>query len=114
MSAEGLNPVTRFAEIPAVRLGTITVREVRGNEMMSFAIVAINGTNARVINHGSNSIYHVASGSGYFQVGDQVFRVKAGDTVTIPAGTPYQDAGRMVLHVICTPPFDQDQLEVIE
>jgi mannose-6-phosphate isomerase-like protein (cupin superfamily) len=113
MSAEGLNPVTRFAELPDLNLGPIIVREVFENDAMSFAIVAVKGTNVRTINHGSNTVYHVASGDGFFRIGDQVLRVIAGDTVTIPAGTPYQDAGTMVLHVICTPPFDRNMVEVL-
>ncbi len=109
----------RFAVIkahsrPELLLGPMAVTELLHEECtdVSIALITIDGSNPRKINHSSDSIYFVVSGKGEF-VFDEPLSVSTGDLIRIRRGTPYSDSGKMTLLAINSPRFDREQEELI-
>ena len=65
---------------------------VHGNRNLSLAeaIVPVGFTTLLHKHLRSEEIYHVLEGNGIVVVGEKSFKVKAGDTISIPPGTPHQ------------------------
>lgn len=69
--------------------------------------------------HRTEEIYHILSGGGTMRLGDERFRVAAGDTVCIPPGTPHgidnDDRARpLVLLCACSPAYSHADTELLE
>ena len=80
----------------------------------SVAFVTLCGLGKRVINRKSDLTYEVLEGIGIFNVGDSCIRVvQAGEKITIPAGTQYQDEGTLMMMVTSTPPFNEEGVIVL-
>lgn len=63
--------------------------------------------------------YSIRQGEGLMEVGDDPpFRVSAGDTVVIPAGTPQRitnaGSGDLLLQCVCIPRFTPQSYEPLE
>ncbi len=65
----------------------------------------------------SEELYHIVSGSGQMQLGDEHFAVAAGDTVCIPPGTAHRihNSGDTPLKLLCccSPAYAHDDTEVL-
>lgn len=87
------------------------------NAIQSEAKILINGLNHCIVN-GVNANYYVEKGQVTFWLGlgnnERKIILKAGQSVYIPQGTPYQDMGfnsTMLNH--CQPPYDPNKVEVL-
>ena len=84
------------------------------DECMSIAMVTLNGVNDRIVNSISDMTYEIIAGAGKFTVGDCcVVTVQVGDKISIPAGTQYHDEGKLMMLASATPPFNNDDVEVL-
>ena len=70
----------------------------------------------RHIHQRSHELYHITRGTGRMYLGDEVFEVIEGDTVSIEPGTPHciENTGDSILKVLCCccPPYDHDDTDV--
>lgn len=66
----------------------------------------------------TEEIYHFTQGRGTMTLGDQTFRVAAGDTVVIEPGLAHRvrndGADALVLLCACTPPYSDEDTELLE
>jgi mannose-6-phosphate isomerase-like protein (cupin superfamily) len=104
-------PRSRYAEVPAwvTRDGSL-IRElmhprVHGNRQQSLAEATV-APGQRTLLHlhpSTEEIYHVTSGSGEMDLGDERFAVGPGDTICIPPGTPHRvrNTGAQDLRILC-------------
>ncbi len=62
-------------------------------------------------------LYHVTAGAGLMTLGDETFDVCAGDTVSIPPGTPHRirntSAAPLRILCACTPAYSHDDTELL-
>jgi len=92
---------------------------VHGNNKLSLAeaIVPVGFTTFLHKHHRSEEIYHILEGEGLMSVGEKKFKVKAGDTVCIPPGTPHQiqNIGEKPLRFLCccSPPYSHEDTELL-
>jgi len=68
--------------------------------------------------HGkSHELYHITQGMGRMHLGDAVFEITEGDTVSIEPGTPHciENTGGQHLMVLCCccPPYDHEDTDVL-
>ncbi|OPY30790.1 MAG: DNA-binding transcriptional repressor PuuR [Methanocella sp. PtaU1.Bin125] len=65
----------------------------------------------------SQEIYYVLEGAGTMRLGGRSFRVKTGDAILIPPGTPHNikaDDGACVrILCICSPAYTHDDTELL-
>jgi len=80
----------------------------------SVARIGLRGINAAIINHTSDTTYEVEYGTGHMNVGGMNHSLQEGVTVTVPAGTPYQDEGHLVMRATSYPPFESSAVERLE
>jgi mannose-6-phosphate isomerase-like protein (cupin superfamily) len=73
---------------------------------MSCAYITVTGTHGKIKNVKSNRVYFVIDGKGEFTVNDEKVKVRTGDVVVIPKGTPYDYSGHMKLLLVDSPAFD--------
>jgi hypothetical protein len=83
------------------------------------AYIALHGANNKVRNEGCLNEYQLVSGKVSFVIdGDfstPIVLSKPGVLFRVPAGTVYQDFGEnAVMLCTSTPPFDPDQVTVVE
>ena len=92
---------------------------VHGNRNQSFAEATIEpGAKTRLHRHRSTEeIYHVSAGEGVLKVGEERFKVAAGDTVCIPPGTPHcvENTGTVPLRILCAcaPAYSHGDTELL-
>lgn len=92
---------------------------VHGSGGMSLAEAVVPpGVETRHHRHGrSAEIYHITAGSGIMTLGEESFKVKAGDTVFIPPGAAHRirNRGRRSLKILCccTPPYSHDDTDLL-
>jgi mannose-6-phosphate isomerase-like protein (cupin superfamily) len=102
-----------------------TIRELmhpalHGNRRQSLAeaIIPPGQTTHRHIHHHTEELYHITSGCGTMRLGPQTLEVAAGDTVSIPPGTPHQitNSGTRPLKLLCccSPPYTHEDTELIK
>ncbi len=65
----------------------------------------------------TEEIYHFTRGYGIMTTGSESFKVRAKDTILIPAGTPHQventGAEDMYILCICMPPYSHEDTELL-
>ncbi len=85
---------------------------------VSVAKIELDGTNSKVKNTKVFATYSIVAGTGYFLVWNgqdcELKEVEAGDIMRIPAGTPYQDMGKMTMICINYPAFNPEQVEFLD
>lgn len=95
----------------------LTVEDLKKSPMSSLARVALEGTNNIIVNHASDMMYYVESGSGVMMVGNRLHYISRGDSVTIPKDVPYQDQSDgdepLVMLAYASPQFDPNSIESI-
>lgn len=81
------------------------------DKLQTVAFVALEGVNRSETVKNAEMRYEIVSGIGQFCIDDILVDVEAGDVVTIPPGTPYQDRSAEGMMMLCTttPPFDSSQ-----
>lgn len=95
----------------------LTVEDLQKSPMSSLARVALTGTNSIIVNHGSDMMYYVESGSGVMMAGNRLHYLSRGESVNIPKGMPYQDQSDgdepLVMLAYASPQFDPSKVEII-
>lgn len=81
------------------------------DKLQTVAFVALEGVNRSETVKNAEMRYEIVSGVGQFCVGDLLIDVGAGDIISIPPGTTYQDRSKDGMVMLCTttPPFDPEQ-----
>ena len=80
----------------------------------SFVLVDTEqGHETTIIEHKSDFIYYILEGSGYFFINNTKEECSQGDLVVIPAGVKFMYEGKFKLLLSCTPPWTEDQEEII-
>ncbi len=80
----------------------------------SFVLVETEqGHETTIIEHKSDFIYYILEGSGYFLINDTKEECSQGDLVVIPAGTKFTYKGKFKMLLSCTPPWTEEQEEMI-
>ncbi len=111
--------------LPYVTLDGSLIRELmhprtHSNQAQSLAeaTVAIGATTRLHRHTKTEELYHFTNGEGLMTLGDEVFAVKAGDTVCIHPGTAHrvQNTGDRPLKILCccTPPYADDDTELLD
>ncbi len=66
----------------------------------------------------SEKIYHITEGEGVVKRGNELVKVHKGDTIFISAGVPHSaentGCGEMKLLCILSPPFNQEDVVLVE
>lgn len=88
------------------------------NQSLAEAIVPAGQRTIRHRHRLSEELYHFTAGSGVMELGEDRFRVQAGDTVHIAPGTPHAllNTGDGELRLLCcsAPPYADDDTELLE
>ncbi len=56
----------------------------------------------------STHIYYILSGNGKFKINGNIYDVRIGDFVEIPANTEFVYSGKMKMILIMNPPFNEN------
>lgn len=87
------------------------------HQSLAEAIIPAGVTTSLHCHTTSEEIYHITSGHGTMQLGEERFPVESGDSVCIPPGTPHQisNTGTDELHILCacSPPYSHDDTELL-
>jgi mannose-6-phosphate isomerase-like protein (cupin superfamily) len=105
------NFVAMALELDAPVLRVQTLQE---DELSTRALIKLRGRNRTTINHGSTTTYHVLSGEGTMTVDDVMHELKPGVTIEVPPHVPYFDEGNVDMVAVSVPPFNMDDVEVVE
>lgn len=93
---------------------------VHGNRKQSFAeAIVAPGCTTRLHRHRvTEEIYHIAAGEGSMRLRDEVFTVRAGDTICIAPGVPHniENTGAEPLRILCacSPAYSHEDTELVE
>ncbi len=94
------------------------LRDGNRNLSLAEAIVAVGTETILHVHHTSEEIYHIIQGEGIMLLAGEEFKVKSGDTICIPAGTPHniKNSGHVPLKILCAcaPSYAHDDTELIE
>ena len=87
------------------------------NQSLAEATV-LPGTRTELHRHAiSEELYFILTGSGIMTLGDDCFKVGAGDTVLIPPGTPHriEATGTEALRILCccSPAYAHEDTELL-
>ncbi len=85
------------------------IRRDRHGAGLSMTWIRLKGRHRRLVCYESDRVYYVLTGSAEFRLGEAAAqKAKAGDSVFIPRGTPYDFAGEMDYLVMNGPAFLPD------
>jgi mannose-6-phosphate isomerase-like protein (cupin superfamily) len=91
-----------------------------GNRNQSFAeaLVAPGCTTRPHRHRVTEEIYHITAGEGSMRLGENVFPVRAGDTICIEPGMPHciENTGPGPLKILCacSPPYSHADTELLD
>ncbi len=71
------------------------------------------GHETTIIEHGSDFIYYILNGDGFFEINGEKEKCASGDLVVIPAGNKFTYKGRLKMLLIVTPPWQEGQEETL-
>lgn len=91
----------------------LEVQTLREQQRRSVAWVRLDGVNKAIINHGSETTYHVQTGDVTFIIDGEVAYLQEGESITAPKGRPYQDVGRATMLAVSEPAFDPTKVELV-
>lgn len=83
------------------------------DNIRSKARIGLRGLNAATINHESTTMYEVILGNGLMNIDGTDRPLFEGVRLTVPAGTPYQDEGHLVMLATSEPPFNPASVEML-
>lgn len=92
---------------------------VHGNRNQSFAEATVApGCTTHLHRHRvTEEIYHITEGEGSMRLGEDLFRVRAGDTICIAPGTPHcvENTGAVPLKILCacSPAYSHEDTELL-
>lgn len=92
----------------------LSVFQISEDKARSIARVTLCGINEAVRNTVCDMTYEVICGEGLMVVEDEVYELRPGVTVHVPAGKAYQDMGEVSLLVTSEPPYFPEQTEPAE
>jgi mannose-6-phosphate isomerase-like protein (cupin superfamily) len=79
-----------------------------------FALITTqSGHETTIIEHESNFVYYVLEGSGFFEVDGRKEDCAAGDLVVIPMGKKFTYKGKLIMLLVSTPPWREEQEETL-
>ncbi len=116
---------TGYADIaPFVTKDGSLIRELmhpsqHGLSTMSFAEATVDAGGMTLVHLHSRAeeIYHITQGAGTMRLGATEFAIRAGDTITIPPGTPHNviNTGGEALKILCVchPPYADDDTQLL-
>jgi len=88
------------------------------HQSLAEATVYPKGKTLLHVHKNIEEIYHISQGKGIMTLGEETFKVCAGDSVFIPAGIPHklENTGLVPMKIICCcyPPYSHDDTELIE
>ncbi|MEN8169725.1 MAG: cupin domain-containing protein [Pseudomonadota bacterium] len=87
------------------------------NQSLAEAVLPVGTTTLLHRHHHSEELYYITSGKGLMTLDNEQFAVSAGDTITIPPGTPHsvKNTGNEELKILCccAPPYSHDDTELL-
>ena len=92
---------------------------VHGNAKQSLAEATVQpGCTTRLHRHRTTEeIYYIVQGEGEMVLGDERFRVRAGDTICIPPGAAHciENSGSAALRILCacSPAYDHRDTDLL-
>ncbi|NSW55740.1 MAG: cupin domain-containing protein [Armatimonadetes bacterium] len=107
----GEDPIVRHQdEIPGTPCPCGISRRVltRADRVVAGFHVTDLGDAKRHVHHRTVEIYAILEGEGVMELGSDVYPVKPGHVIYVPAGCPHRAMGRMRAHIVTIPPFDPD------
>jgi mannose-6-phosphate isomerase-like protein (cupin superfamily) len=82
------------------------------NQSLARAVIEPNVTTALHKHLETEELYHITAGTGRMTLGDEVFPIRAGDTILIVPGTPHRIANTgvkpLTLLCACALPYSDD------
>jgi mannose-6-phosphate isomerase-like protein (cupin superfamily) len=108
------NRITPFITKDGASIRELMHPEKHGNSGQSLAeaLVPAGGETLLHKHMKTEEIYHIEKGRGVMTVGEEIFAVKAGDSVYIPPETPHmiKNTGNTVLKILCccVPPYSHE------
>jgi len=86
------------------------VRELHRDRKVSVALVEVRGEGEPHYHSRTEEIYFVVRGEGIVELDGRPVEVKEGDLIVIEPGTVHSVDGEMDLLVVCSPPFDPEDV----
>lgn len=117
---------TRIEEVPAyATLDGSEIQELMHpdrhgvrNQSLALATVPPGAATRLHLHRATEEIYHVLEGQAWMTLDTARFEVRAGDTVSIPPGTPHrlENTGMLALRVLCScsPAYRHEDTELLE
>jgi len=88
------------------------------NQSLAEAIVPPNSSTLLHKHHKTEEIYHITSGEGWMQLGNEEFKVQQGDSICIPPQTPHKitnsEKTPLVILCACAPAYSHTDTEIID
>lgn len=79
-----------------------------------FVIAELDGDHPAVRNHVSDKAYFILEGTGTAQISSIKETVNANDFIKIPRGEAHSISGKLRYVIICSPPFDPNNEEILD
>lgn len=97
-----------------LREPVLKVTSLHEDHEHTIARIVLRGLNRPVINHLSSTTYEVLCGEGTMEIDFAVHELRPGVEITVPAGTPYQDEGELLMLATTKPPFESSAVEFLD
>ncbi|MGE0304227.1 MAG: cupin domain-containing protein [Acidimicrobiia bacterium] len=102
--------IRRTSEIAPVTLDRAPVRSRRvisaaDGARLGLSVMDIDGVHPWIAVDGTDIVYYVLAGAGWFELDDVRHDVTQGDVLLVPGGTPYRYGGAMSYLNIQSPPM---------
>lgn len=82
-------------------------------EDTSFVLGELDGFHGTFVNHKSEKLYYVLSGSMEIRIEDETYELTDGDTLLIPPETKHAMEGEARMAIVASPPFDPAHEDII-
>jgi mannose-6-phosphate isomerase-like protein (cupin superfamily) len=94
--------------------GKIFPTETLTKTTQYFLVETQSGHETKIIEHNCDFIYYILQGSGNFIISGVKESCSVGDLVVIPAGTPFIYKGTLKMIASSTPPWREEQEEIVQ
>lgn len=107
--------VQHFSDLTAVRCPFGTSRcALGGGAPHSLHLLDIRGGTALHLHRSQHETYVVLEGEGLFEFGETTIKITPGSVVSVQPGNAHRVLGDLRILTIVTPPFDPEEVEVLE